>query len=226
MRNYAADTWAPWPAQPLATTKQQHTGGPQLRILYSWTINDHSMNELSLGYNRFSDSNGITPDAKYTAAMGIPGIPDTCFPTMNFSSSDQIKFLTHIGVGCSQRNPVESYIYQDTFSTTHGKHSFKFGGQYLHYRSNDWGPGPLSGNFNFSNIETALPGFQNSTGHPFASWLLGAADAGSGSSLQQRAGLSCRCVRLLWPGRLAHYLEAHSEPRPALGNSGAQVGSS
>ena len=188
MRNYAADTWAPWPAQPLATTKQQHTGGPQLRILYTMTINDHSMNELSLGYNRFSDSNGITPDAKYTAAMGIPGIPDTCFPTMNFSNSDGLKFLSHVGVGCAQRNPVESYIYQDTFSTTRGKHSFKFGGQYLHYRSNDWGPGPLSGNFNFSNIETSLPGFQNATGHPFASWLLGAADAGSDQVFNSEPG--------------------------------------
>ncbi|MGA3168896.1 MAG: TonB-dependent receptor [Terriglobia bacterium] len=188
MRNNQNSTWAPWPSQPLTSTKIQSVGGPQLRIMHSWTINDHSVNVLSLGYNRFGNSNNNTPDAKYTAAMAIPGIPDSCFPPMTFTDTDAVKFLPGVGVGCANRDPVESYDYQDTFSTTRGKHSLKFGGQFLRYRSNDFEPGSLSGTFSFNNIETGLPGFYKQTGHAFASFLLGAAHGGSKSVYNTEPG--------------------------------------
>ena len=53
----SSDSWAPWPSQPLTGAYTQDVGGPQLRIMHTWTINDHSVNVLSLGYNRFADSN-------------------------------------------------------------------------------------------------------------------------------------------------------------------------
>ena len=77
------------------------------------------------------------------------------------------------------RDPEESYLYQDTFTTTHGKHSLKFGGSYLRYRSNNYDTGPISGAFQFNNLETSLPGFTTTTGHPFASFLMGAAHSAS-----------------------------------------------
>ena len=179
MRNSQSLTWPPWPAQPLAATKIQDTGGPQLRILHTWTINDHSLNELSLGYNRFISHNGLTDDYKYTAALGIPGIPDNCFPPMTFKESQGAPFISSIGVGCPIFDRQESYDYQDTFTTTHGKHSLKFGAQFLHYISNTYEPDNLSGAFTFSSQTTGLPGFYSKTGHAFASWLLGAASGGS-----------------------------------------------
>ena len=190
MRNSQYSVWAPWPSEPLSTAKIQDTGGPQLRIMHSWTINDHSVNVLSLAYNRFLTHNGQTTDAKYTSALGIPGIPNLCFPPMTFYENNGAKFLrggtSHqadntLGVGCEVRDPMESYIYQDTFTTTYSKHSLKFGAQYIHYRSNNYEPGNVSGQFTFNNLETSLPGFVTSTGHPFASFLLGAANAGSRS---------------------------------------------
>jgi len=175
------DSWAPWPSQPLSGAYTQNVGGPQLRIMETWTLNDHSVNVLSLGYNRFADSNGNSDDGRVTAAMHIPGIPDNCLPSMSFADTDGIQFLSSIGHSCGTRDPEESYLYMDTLSYTHGKHSLKFGGSYLRYRSNDYEPGNISGSFAFNNLETSLPGFTTSTGHPFASFLMGAAHSATES---------------------------------------------
>ncbi|MGA2075203.1 MAG: TonB-dependent receptor [Terriglobia bacterium] len=175
------DSWAPWPSQPLSGAYTQDVGGPQLRIMHTWTINDHSVNVLSLGYNRFADSNHNSTDGKYTAAMKIPGVPDNCLPHMSFSNSDGIPFLPSVGSSCGTIDPEESYLYQDTFTNVRGKHSIKFGASYIRYRSNDYEPGNVSGSFAFNNLETSLPGFVTSTGHAFASFLMGAADSANAS---------------------------------------------
>jgi hypothetical protein len=175
-------SFPPFPGQPISPTKNQSTGGPQVRLSHDWTINDHSVNVISLGYNRFNNLNNISPDAKYTAALGIPGIPNTCFPPMNFRTTNtKIQFIRLIGDGCENIDPSESYVYQDTYSNTRGKHSLKFGAQFTRYRYNTYEPGNLSGVFTFQSTETALPGFTGSTGHPFASFILGGADAASKS---------------------------------------------
>ena len=100
---------------------------------------------------------------------------------MSFGDNNGIQFLPSIGHSCGTRDPEESYLYQDTLSFTHGKHSLKFGGSYLRYRSNDYEPGNISGSFAFNNLETSLPGFVTTTGHPFASFLMGAAHSASDS---------------------------------------------
>jgi hypothetical protein len=172
----------PFPGQPINAVYQQDVGGPQARIQHTWSVNDHSVNILSLGYNRFNNLNHISNDNKYTAQMGIPGVPSTCFPGMKFSTTNtNVKFINQIGSGCENVDPSESYDYQDTYSTTHSKHSLKFGGQFLRYRYNTYEPSNLSGSFSFTSADTSLPQFKKSTGHPFASFLLGASDSASKS---------------------------------------------
>jgi hypothetical protein len=180
--NRNSTTFPPFPGLPINPYKEQKVGGPQVRLQHTWTVNMHSVNILSLGYNRFQNANNVTDDAKYTAQMGIPGVPDTCFPGISFGGVNTgVKFISRIGVGCHNTDPSESYDYQDTFSTTHGKHSLKFGAQFLRYRYNTYEPANLSGAFSFNSKDTALPGFTSSTGHQFASFILGAADSASKS---------------------------------------------
>jgi hypothetical protein len=193
--NSNGSTFGPFPGQPINPDYKQDVGGPQIRLQHSWTVNDHSVNILSLGYNRFQNANNQSDDKKYTPLMAIPGIPNTCFPNISFGGTNKgiSNFIGKIGDQCNNTDPSESYNYQDTYSTTHGKHSLKFGGQFLRYRYNTYEPGPLSGSFSFNNLETALPGFKGSTGHQFASFILGAAD-GAGKSIYAsepgyRAGL-------------------------------------
>lgn len=173
-------TFPPFPGQPLSPYKEQIVGGPQLRLSDNWTINDHTLNELALGYNRFNNVNNVTNNRKFTPQLGIPGIPNTCFPPFHFSGHVG-QLPSTLGVGCENIDPSESYLYQDTLSYVRGKHSFKFGGEYRHFRYNTFEPGPLSGDFRFNDRETSLPGFTSKTGHPFASFMLGAVHSGSES---------------------------------------------
>jgi hypothetical protein len=172
-------TFEPFPGQPINPVKQQIVGGPQVRIAHAWTISSRSVNEFSVGYNRFQNENNITDNAKFTPQLGIPGIPNNCFPPMRFSGHVPVAPL--FGVGCKNVDPSESYVYQDTYSYLRGKHSLKFGGEFRRYRYNTYEPGPLSGDFSFTDRETSLPGFTTVTGHPFASFILGAVDKGNRS---------------------------------------------
>jgi Carboxypeptidase regulatory-like domain/TonB dependent receptor len=182
-RNTADSAYSPFPGQPITTYKNQDVIGPQARLTESWTVNDHSVNVATLAYNRTNNANNLTDNAKYTSQLGIPGIPDTCFPRTSFSvgSNKHIQFMSALGVGCANIDASESYIGQDTFTTTHGKHSVKFGGDFTRYRYNTNEPGAESGQFSFNSKETSLPGFPTSTGHPFASWMMGAADGANRS---------------------------------------------
>ncbi|PYV34948.1 MAG: hypothetical protein DMG22_03920, partial [Acidobacteria bacterium] len=56
------ETFPPFPGQPINPTKNQIVGGPQARVSHSWTVNDHSVNEFSAGYNRFNNANNISND--------------------------------------------------------------------------------------------------------------------------------------------------------------------
>jgi hypothetical protein len=188
-RNTTNSAYPPFPGQPISTYKNQNVLGPQARLAYTWMINDHSINNFVVAYNRTNNANNVTNNAKYTSQLGIPGIPDTCFPRFSFSNLNTgIQFMSALGVGCANIDPSESYVYQDTFSTTRGKHSLKFGADFTRYRYNTNEPGAESGSFGFSSIETDLPGFTESTGHPFASFILGGADAASKSIYTTRAG--------------------------------------
>ena len=182
-RNTADSAYPPFPGQPISTYKNQDVIGPQARLTHSWTVNDHSVNLATLAYNRTNNANNLTDNAKYTSKLGIPGIPDTCFPRTSFSvgSNKHVQFMSALGVGCANIDPSESYIGQDTYTTTHGRHSFKFGGDFTRYRYDTNEPGAESGSFSFNSKETSLPGFPTTTGHPFASWLLGAADGANRS---------------------------------------------
>src|SRR5436853_525664 len=131
-------TFLPFPGQPINPVKRQIVGGPQVRIAHSWTISSRSVNEFSVGYNRFQNKNNITDNAKFTPKLGIPGIPNDCFPPMRFGGHNLVTPL--FGVGCKNVDPSESYVYQDTFSYLRGKHSMKFGGEFRRYRYNTYEP--------------------------------------------------------------------------------------
>ncbi len=177
--NRNAASFLPFPGFPLNPVKRQIVGGPQIRLAHNWTLNDHTVNEITMGYNRFNNANNITPNNKYTPQLGIPGVPNDCFPPFKFRG--HVGQLGSFGVGCENIDPSESYIWTDTLSYLRGRHGLKFGGEFRRYRYNTFEPGPRSGSFTFSDRETALANFADQTGHPFASFVLGAVDSGSRS---------------------------------------------
>ena len=181
-------SFPPFPGEPINPIKRQFVGGPQVRLAHSWTINTRMVNEFSAGYNRFQNKNNITKNGQFTSQLGIPGIPNDCFPPIHFKNSRFSRLPTALGVGCENDDPSESYVYQDTFTYLQGKHSWKFGAEIRRYRYNTLEPGPKSGDFNFTDRETSLPGFTSDTGHAFASLVLGAVNSGSRSIYRTEPG--------------------------------------
>jgi len=181
-------SFPPFPGEPINPVKRQFVGGPQVRLAHSWTINTRMVNEFSAGYNRFQNKNNITKNAQFTSQLGIPGIPNDCFPPIHFKNSRFSRLPTALGVGCENDDPSESYVYQDTFTYLQGKHSWKFGAEIRRYRYNTLEPGPKSGDFSFTDRETSLPGFTSGTGHAFASLVLGAVNSGSRSIYRTEPG--------------------------------------
>ena len=184
--------WLPLPGYPIDPTKIQSIPFRLLRFSEDWTINDRTINHFAVGYNRFGNFNG-QPSGNIAgflpSDLGITGVPDTKIPQITMSSFNPPSGSPARGkrnlftpFGSWQRgisfNANESYIYSDTLSHVRGKHSFKFGVEYRRYRMNDRETEGSA--FSFSYLQTAMPGgLRQRTGHPFASFILGAASGGS-----------------------------------------------
>lgn len=193
--------WLPLPGYPLNLTKIQGIPFRMLRVSETWTINDHTLNDFRFGYNRFGNFNGQSaedPSPWLPSALGITGLPDNKIPQINMASFSPPPGHPARGkanllgqFGSWQRgtsfNANESYIYSDTLSHVRGKHSFKFGAEYRRYRMNERDIEGYS--FNFSYLQTALPGgLRQRTGHPLASFILGAANGGSRDVIATQPG--------------------------------------
>ncbi|HEY8714639.1 MAG TPA: TonB-dependent receptor [Candidatus Acidoferrum sp.] len=81
-----------------------------------WSINSHFTNDLRVQYSYFFE--GFINPCK------------AC-PT-DITINDLLSGVT-VGPGDNSTQKQSSYQLSDTFSWTHGKHSFKFGGQYNHF---------------------------------------------------------------------------------------------
>ena len=185
--------WLPVPGYPIDPTKIQSIPFRLARFSEDWTINDHTINHFSVGYNRFGNFNGQLsgdPAGWSPSDLGITGGAPTRAPTLGMSSSfkppkghpanNKAAFFSTYGPyqRTAEFGTSESFIYSDTLSHVRGKHSFKFGAEYRRYRRNDRITEGTA--LSFSNLQTAMPGgLRNSTGHPFASFIMGAASGGS-----------------------------------------------
>ncbi len=168
----------PLPSTPLEPLGSWFFNSELARFSEDWNVNDHTLNHLGIGYNRFGTV-GIKPfpTTLLPSKLGIGAVAnDSTFPALSFSGHNDMDGT--MGSPEAEFNVSESYIVTDTLSYLHGKHSLKFGGEITRYHYNN-AQLPQSANFSFGDLETALPGFQLQTGHQFASFILGAVDTAS-----------------------------------------------
>jgi len=176
--------YLPLPGPPTNCAKGQITPGNMGRVSLVTTISTSLINRAAGGINRFLNENGVplqTPPAGgYGQAIGLTGLaPSPLFPTISFSGTNyQGGTIAPFGRGSFSYDPNGSYIFQDDLTWIHGKHSFRFGYDWRRYLYTDRSVNS-PGRFNFSPLQTALPGFNTQTGDAFASFLLGAANSAS-----------------------------------------------
>jgi carboxypeptidase family protein len=183
--NSPGGRWGEPPNTPTGVYQLQYTPGRMVRVAYDWTISSNVINHAAIGYNRFGNLNqSVFIDQDWPSKIGLQNVDQTHFPTLVFGGTvyqgGGIGAGGRLGSGNAGGSYNGSTIFMDDLTIVRGSHNFKTGFELRKYYINNRNRSG-SGNFNFNPIQTGLPGFADSTGHSFASFLLGAVnDAGRG----------------------------------------------
>jgi hypothetical protein len=149
-----------------------------IRLNYDWNISSTLLNHIGAGLSRFRNPNfsvgynqGWTqPDG---GKLGLTGVQFDLFPTVQFQQG-----YTRYGDDIASDNYFTTLSILDNLTWIKGRHTVKMGVEVQAHRDNYRNFGNGGGTFNFSQLETGLPGVANS-GNAFASFLLGAVDSGN-----------------------------------------------
>ena len=152
-----------------------------------WTITLTTLNHVGFGWNSIATPQFPLANGQgWPQKIGLTGVdPKAHFPYINFNGTNGID-LQPFGDGSYGGPTSGSWIVKDDFTKIRGKHTYQAGFEFHHYF---YGSAPLSnqsGNFNFDQVSTQLPGFGD-TGNQFASFLLGAVDTASRNVAQKSA---------------------------------------
>ena len=177
--NSPGGRWGPPPGLPTDVYQLQYTPGRLARAAEDWTISPTILNHVAIGYNRFGNLNqSVFIDQGWPGKIGLQNVPDTHFPALTFSGPNYQGGGIGAGGRLGSTNGGGSYngstIGSDDVTIIRGAHNFKAGFEQRNYYFNNRPRGNESGTFNFQPIQTGLPGYADSTGHAFASFLLGA----------------------------------------------------
>ena len=153
---------------------------PEFRVGWDLVIAPNIVNHIQYGYNRYVGIGELLDNIPggWPAKIGYKGGGYGEFPILNF---DSIYPQSGGGGGNTPGGSADNGTQiEDTVSWVTGKHSFKFGMEYERGGYNNFGYGRASGYLHFNLDETGLPDSPNfqSTGQPFASFLLGQVDSG------------------------------------------------
>ena len=167
-------TGSPGIVEELTTIAQFH----YTRVMTPTLINSFSVAATRLWIPIYS----TTAEGKYPQAAGLRGLPQNgyapdAFPQISFSGNNSPSNWGGAPFDEAQNN----YVLQDSLQWVRGKHVISFGGEIKYMQNNDARPSRGAGaSFNFSNNATA--GFNAAgslvatTGHAYASYMLGAAN--------------------------------------------------
>ena len=149
-----------------------------IRINYNLNVKPNMANQAVLAYNYWGNGVELVSPfggkADWTDYLGLKGFTPnakTEFPSININGIGGFG-----GWGEQNVGDMHSVEFADTLTWITGKHTFKYGIEYLKGASNDVGPYGSAGTFNFSNMEVGIPSDPTS-GVPFASYMLGLTDS-------------------------------------------------
>jgi hypothetical protein len=192
--NTFQDTGAERLPLPLATGLDQGYRSRWARLNHDFVISPTTLNHFTVGFtreNQFFQRLSVNQD--WPSQIGLEGVltgPGNAFPVMTFTDSLAPWGDAPTGTQSKSQGQQVNNIWQftDTVSDIRGAHSLKFGVDYRTYQTNGADPVNSQGRFDFSFIETS-DRRSSTTGHAFASFLLGLVDAGRYGELVVAPGL-------------------------------------
>ena len=168
------------PGSPTNLYQLQRTPSWMIRASENWVISDRLLHRIAFGYNRFENENrSVYFGAGWPSRIGLTNQPDTTFPRFAFGGvavlGGNLGNYGSISRGLSYEG---STIIQDDLTFITGRHSIKTGFEgRFYFVDNENADGTAS--YNFNSAQTNLPGFDQTTGHAYASFLLGAVQSSS-----------------------------------------------
>lgn len=167
------------PGSPTNLYQLQKTPSWMFRASENWVISERLLHRFAFGYNRFeNDNRSVYFNAGWPSRIGLTNQPDTTFPRFAFGGTAILGNLGNFGSTSRGLSYEGSTIVQDDLTFITGRHSIKggFEGRFYFVDSEN-ADGTAS--YNFNSAQTNLPGFDQTTGHAYASFLLGAVQSSS-----------------------------------------------
>ena len=155
----------------------QHDDQPSAQITYLSTPSPTLANEFRASYVAYRDQATAQGSGGGIAkTIGLQNAAYDALPTINFYSLD---YFNGLNAGLEQREDEYTYTASDSLTYVHGKHIFKFGGQYDRLMNNSTPyANATGGNFYFDGSATRTPDLTKGQGYflggdGYADFLLG-----------------------------------------------------
>jgi hypothetical protein len=177
--NSAAGRYGVPPGTPTNLYQLQKTPSWMIRATENWVISDRVLHRFAFGYNNFENNNrSVHFNQGWPSRIGLSNQPDTTFPRFAFGGSAILGNLGNFAATARGLSYEGSTIIQDDVTIVMGKHSIKSGFEGRFYFVDNETP-DATASYNFASAQTTLPGFDQTTGHAYASFLLGAVASSS-----------------------------------------------
>jgi hypothetical protein len=160
---------------PIAGTYRNRYLSHYLRYGWDYLASPSLLNHFVVGLNRLNTSSiGVSVNGtNWPATLGIGNAFGEVFPTFQFNGSPVSVNYAGLSAGNDDLHFPNSLVFADSISWTKGQHSIRFGGELRFFQFSVLAGGNTSPNYTFQNYETAYKPNDNSTGDPFASFLIG-----------------------------------------------------
>jgi hypothetical protein len=160
---------------PLGQGLGANTQRPQnFRANHDWIVRPNFLIHTTFGFSRTQQGWDNPAQAGFASQVGLR-LPTDATPRIQFNAADG---LTNWGVQDGKVNNGGQWNWtthvNQNISWVRGKHEYRMGWDIRRLRTIAFDAAGTNGLFNFERAQTALPGATGTTGHSFASFLLGA----------------------------------------------------
>jgi hypothetical protein len=149
------------------------------RANHDWTLTPTFLMHTTFGFSAQRQTWDNPFQKGFASKIGIPGIPTDgdAFPRIQWSGrGGYTPWGVQDGKVANGGQDNDTWMFTQGYSWLKGKHEFKFGWDYRRLRTIGFDNAGSNGRYIFSTAQTALPTALTTTGHEFASFLLGGAD--------------------------------------------------
>jgi hypothetical protein len=156
------------------------------RANHDWTVTPTFLIHSTFGFSAQRQTWDNPFQKGFASKIGIPGIPadGDAFPRIQWSGrGGYTPWGVQDGKVANGGQDNDTWMFTQGYSWLKGKHEFKFGWDYRRLRTIGFDNAGSNGLYIFSTAQTALPTALTTTGHEFASFLLGGADQASATIL-------------------------------------------